>query len=220
MNNNNLITNINILRRLFPNASKEVYSKLKIDFESKMYISTKDIADKITQIIKNKAFEIQLLPSKITITDMTASVGGDVISFANNFRHVNAIEIDKKRIEYLTNNLNCYSITNVNLFNQNSLDVIFELEHDIVYMDPPWGGSNYKENKTLKLHLMYKGQKIRIEDICNDLMDKTKNKKSPSLIILKLPINYNMKYLMEKVNSEKIFIHDIKKMYIISIINK
>jgi 16S rRNA G966 N2-methylase RsmD len=217
---NDIITDHKILRKLFPNANKYIINNLLIDNESKMYISTNETANKISNIIKTKLLEYNLLSLNLTITDATAGVGGNVLSFSKYFSTVNAIELNNIRCKYLVNNINCYEYTNISIFNANCLDIIFNLEkQDVIFCDPPWGGHGYKDNKNLRLTLENNIGIYNLEDVCNKLLDVQFTKSPPKLIILKLPKNYDITYLMNTIKSNKIFIHVLKKMFIISIVN-
>jgi 16S rRNA G966 N2-methylase RsmD len=202
--------------RLFPYIEdKSKASKLKIDKESYHYISIREIAKSITSIISYHLNNMDLNINNTIITDATAGVGGNTISFGMNFKYVNAIEIDPIRSTYLQNNINIYGLTNINVMNGNCINLLKNIkEQQVVYIDPPWGGKNYKNYNKLRLSL----SNISLEQICNDLMSN-KTKCQPELIILKLPINYDIEYLYKTVNSNAIYFHDIKKMIILSIIN-
>lgn len=196
-----------IIFRLFPNIPKNG-KKIMIDADSVHYISNKEDAALITTIIKSK-----LKDNNITITDATAGVGGNTISFCSEFKHVNAIEIDNTRFEYLQNNLNVYGITNVDLFKNDCLDVLHIIDkHDVIYIDPPWGGRDYKQYDKLKLSI----SDMSIELLCVRLMDKSYMKSVPNLIVLKLPLNYNIKHF-HKIITKKTYMYTLKKMYIIII---
>lgn len=202
--------------RLFPYLDKvEDAKKLKIDHESLYYISIREQAEEITNIIKNYINKIEIDKKNIIITDATAGVGGNTISFAKSFKKVNAIEINKKRCEYLENNMKIYNLKNINIINDNCIKYINKIEQDIVYIDPPWGGRIYKNYEKLTLKL----SNMEIEDICNNLFDEKYTKHIPKMIILKLPLNYNKIYIKQKVKGY-IYIHELKKMMIMIIINK
>jgi len=94
------------LERLFPYINN--ISKLKIDDDSINYISIRDDANIITIIIQQHLNNFNLSSTNIVITDATAGVGGNTLSFANNFEYVNAIEINKLRCDYLRNNIDTY----------------------------------------------------------------------------------------------------------------
>lgn len=200
---------IKIKTRLFPyieNVNK--MKDLKIDHESICYISLREDADMITKIIKesitlkeNEKF------SDLYITDATAGVGGNTISFGKTFKYVNAIEIDKIRFKYLQNNIEVYNLNNVNVYNNDCLDILHRLYHDIIFFDPPWGGKNYKFQDNLKLKL----SDNHIEDICIDI----KNKSWTRCIVLKLPLNYDIDFLKVKLNNYDMSIHTLNKMLIV-----
>lgn len=208
---------LKLLLRLFPYIkNKNRILQLKIDNDSINYISLREIANKISEIIKFHINKFSLNNEDIYITDATAGVGGNTISFGMNYGHVTSIEINELRYNYLINNINIYNLKNIISYNDNSVSLLKYIEkQDVVFIDPPWGGKEYKNYKKLKLNL----SSVPIEDICNDLMDKNINLCVPKLILLKLPCNYDIKHLYNKVNSKSIYLHKLKKMNIISIIN-
>ena len=88
---NDIIYNKKILKKLFPQSTnKNIYKQLLIDKESKMYISTNIISNKISYIILNKLNEINIKNSNLIITDATAGVGGNTLSFSKYFSKVNS----------------------------------------------------------------------------------------------------------------------------------
>ena len=91
--------------------------------------------------------------NNLIITDATAGIGGNTISFANNFFKVNAIEINKKRFDFLKNNINVYNFNNVEIINNDYIKIMKTLKQDIVFIDPPWGGRNYKNINLLNINL-------------------------------------------------------------------
>ena len=206
----------NTLVKLFPFINnKSKIDQLKIDHDSLHYISIREVAETITSIIIIHIYNFRLDYNDIVITDATSGVGGNTISFSDKFKIVNSIEIDNQRFSYLENNINVYGLKNINLFNDNCLNVINNLYQDVVFIDPPWGGSKYKYKKKLQLHI----SKTKIESICNDLMDNTITKYPPKIILLKIPKNYDLMYLFNIIKSNKIYLYNLKKMYIIVIIN-
>ena len=113
------------------------------------------------------------------ITDATAGVGGDTLSFSSSFKYINAIE--KCHNNYRLLNLNCsrIGVTNVMLYNIDCLHIIKNLKQDIIYFDPPWGGVGYKDKKNLRLYI----SGIPIDVVINEFLD------SNVLIFFKLPFN-------------------------------
>ena len=176
----------------------------------------REVANKITSIITYHLNKIKIDVNNISITDATAGVGGNTLSFGMNFKTVNAIELDEIRYEYLVNNINIYDLKNINTYSDDCRVILPTLiNQNVVFIDPPWGGKDYKSFKKLRLNL----SSTSIEDLCNNLMDPKKNISCPELILLKLPTNYDVEFLFTSVNSNSIYLHELKKMLIIAIIN-
>lgn len=194
-----------LLSYLFkPLNDKNKMLQLKIDKNSINYITHSNIAEIISKIIKRHT-------DNNIIIDATAGVGGNVISFSEYFNKVYAVEIDKLRYNYLINNIGVYNLLNVYPINNDFMKIKNKLYYNIVFIDPPWGGSSYKKYKKLRLSL----SSIAIEDICKNLL--TIN--HISHIVLKLPCNYDIKHLYKKINKNKIYIHKLKNMIILVIYN-
>jgi 16S rRNA G966 N2-methylase RsmD len=204
--------------RLFPflnDPSKA--DQLKIDSDSISYISLRDDAENITVIIEKHLEQLGLVPKDCIITDATAGVGGNTISFAKHFKWVYAVELNYERYSYLVNNLAVYDINNFTAMNEDCLKVLDKIDnHNIVFLDPPWGGRGYKDFKALKLLL----SSTSIEMICNDLMNSVVMTHAPEIIVLKLPSNYDVRYFHKSVKSTEIYFYELEKMFIFVIINQ
>ena len=180
----------------FKNSHEITYEKLKSDIEGMYSLSHKDDADVLSKIIKERYGELKIL-------DGTAGIGGNTISFAIHFNNVIAIEKNTERFEYLKENINSLKL-DVKLINGNVLDYIKSEIFDVIFLDPPWGGPNYKFEKSLSLTLDNKP----LIDVVKDLKNNNK------IIVMKLPFNYNMNDF-SKFNYQK---HNIKN-YLIVIID-
>lgn len=244
-NTNFLLSNKHKIMRVFPKLSNvENYSNILIDEESFKYITIREISDLISKIISYHLISSNINPLKISIVDYTAGVGGNVLSFCNFYKHVFAIEIDKTRHEYLKLNAEIYKFKNVTCINGSCIDYInkkynirnldldLDLDHDlndivpnVIFIDPPWGGSSYKNTPLLRLSI----SGISIENIIKNIFEghitnklifpKTYNN---VFIVLKLPKNYDINYFydcVKKLNSEyyylQTFIYILNKMLII-----
>lgn len=201
--------------KLFPiYDNKNILTKVKIDKESVSYISSPIYAEKITNIIINHT-----KTSKINILDCTAGCGGDTISFLNKFKKVYSIEKNPIRFTYLMNNIKEYNLTkNSIIFNGNFEDIIKNIKDiDVMYIDPPWGGSSYKKQKLVKLKM----NNVFLDNIILNIIDD-KSYKQLNYIILKLPNNYDIKSLYELIKTKtKITLYNLKKMIVLVIqINK
>jgi predicted RNA methylase len=144
-----------------------------------------------------------LYGDKPIITDATANCGGNTISFnlSGGFKRVNAAEIDKAIFDMLRNNLEVYSIPLDNLWCCDYLEVHKTLQQDVVFIDCPWGGPDYIKSPSLDLFL----SGVNVTDICKVLFEN----RLVSLVVLKVPINYNSTKLYETLPTKKILIHKI-----------
>ena len=202
---------IKIKTRLFPYINDlNKMKKLKIDNESIYYISLRHDAEIITETIK-KYFPLNENESfdHLYLTDATAGVGGNTISFGKNFKYVNSIEINNTRFKYLNNNIQVYGLSNINIYNEDCLNILYRLYSDIIFFDPPWGGKDYKLQNNLKLFISNR----HIEDICLDIMLKQLTR----LIVLKLPLNYDIIYLKTILINFKVSVEELDKMIIVLI---
>ena len=100
-------------------------------------------------------------------------------------KQVHSIEMNEENFKALHNNVEVYGLTNVELHFGDSTK-IFDWDTDILYIDPPWGGKEYKQHKILDLYMSDKRLDIWLEELLL-------RKRRPSYIILKLPANYNFK---------------------------
>ena len=143
--------------------------------------------------------------SSLTITDATANVGGNAISFhLNGFGLVNVIEKDELTAKLLNNNLKAYGLTTNNVYCCDYLSIYDKLEQDVIFLDPPWGGPNYKNYPLLDLFL----GKINVADLSYQILNNNK----ASLIVLKVPVNYNFTSLQHTLKNctfciRKVFRH-------------
>jgi len=121
----------------------------------------------------------------LTITDGTANVGGNVISFANMFEKVNAVEIDRTNFKALENNILAYELQNVDVFHGDYTKMLLSLKQDVVFLDPQWGGVGYKQHKQLDLSLGGKDGSYWCRLLLKGKLTK--------LIVLKVPKNSQSK---------------------------
>ncbi len=196
--------------KLFPlfNNTDDIYTKLKIDVESVSYMTSPYYAEKITRIIEKHISSVDII-----ISDCTAGCGGDTISFLKTFKKVYSIEKNLLRFICLKKNIESYNYQNkANIYCNNFSNVVHDIiDHDVIYIDPPWGGSGYKNHKQLRLN---------IEPFICTLLNPEKTKKVPKIIVLKLPNNYDLRYLYDSVNNNKknkIFMYNLKKMFVVVI---
>ena len=219
--NDNQFILTNKIIRIFPQLkNSNNYLKLMIDDESLTYITIREIADLTSKIICHHLIKYNLNPQKVKIIDYTAGVGGNVLSFGKFFNKVYAIEINKNRYEYLKNNVDIYEYKNILCINDSSINFnnkfLVEINPNVIFIDPPWGGNNYKETESLRLNLGEVSIETLVIDIFSKLYEKiikndiltieVNNKKiyrqnifHNKFIILKLPKNYDIEYFYETI---------------------
>lgn len=164
------------MNKFFP--LNENVTKLKYDMEGLWSITLPLDADIISNIIFNNIND----NNKIII-DAMASIGGNTISFSKFFKNIISIEINEKRYNILKNNLECYNINNVLTINDNCINK-FDIDYDIIFFDPPWGGPGYKTKKKIN---------IKIDNYSlYDIIKLIHNKKKNISIYFKLPYNYDV----------------------------
>ena len=214
--NNELCKNIKRIRNAFPLTPDGMnMDKIKIDKESLSYITRRNEAIKISQIIYRHIEKCGIKPEDGYITDATAGCGGDTISFAKKFKRVTAIEINSERTEYLKSNIKTYGLHNVKVICGDCMDIIDKIKtQNVIFIDPPWGGRDYKKKSNLRLKL----SGVTIKDICIKLLQP----KICDMIVLKLPTNYDLLSLIKKLrkhNFKDIYIHNLDKMDIFVVYN-
>jgi len=179
--------NIQSKRERFPQINIHIpnYSQIRMSQTGKYSVSKLEEATITTREILK--FYNDFLSSnklnKIEITDATANAGGNTINFGLNNMQVNSIEYSYNEFERLQNNVQQYNLPNVNVFNGDSLKLIYtkKVKQDIIYFDPPWGGPSYKKYKFLGLSLDEKDITEHIEKMLDD--------NYCSLVVLKGPYN-------------------------------
>ena len=162
---------------------------------------------------KNEAFFITNLITKffgnekLSITDSTACIGGNSISFLLNeqVNHVNCVELNKLHFDILKSNIKSYKdFDKVTFINDNYLKVMNDIKQDVIFFDLPWGGVDYKKNEQIMLGLYDDNNNyIKISDIINEQKNRTK------LQVLKLPLNFDFTNFFHEINYNKIKIHKI-----------
>lgn len=167
---------------MFPEKKGVDYSKLILTPEGEYSITKRHDGQKILKYI----LDIVKTPH-LTVTDLTGNVGGDTILFALNFEHVDSIEITKENFDALKHNVREYKLKNVTLHHGDSTK-LFRWYTDILYIDAPWGGPEYKTKKKLDLYLGKERLDLFVELILQQEW-------TPKYVFLKLPRNYNFSRL-------------------------
>lgn len=202
--------------KLFPYKKGVDRNNIQMNYECMYYVTVPRDAEKIVHMITNKMGKYKS-KKDIIIVDATACIGGDTISFCHNFGKVIPIELDKIRYEQLLHNLELYGIQNAYIdgCNGSCLDIIpdIEVDIDVIYFDPPWGGKDYKMQDKLELQL----GNLDLDHVINLFFEK----KSVKLVVSKLPKNYDYEKLLPKLKEYNVFINkEIKKLDILLVERK
>ena len=131
------------------------------------------------------------------VTDATACIGGNTTFFEKEFKVVIAIEKDPEIFKILKLN----TTKSIN-YNCSYNDIKYKIQQDLVFIDPPWGGSNYKNENNVVLNL----DGINVLEIIDNIYHFTR------FVALKVPNNFDSSQLGEKFWSYKIYtINTFKK---------
>lgn len=190
---------------LFPRKEGVDYTMLKTTEEGSYSITRRRDAERIIVILRN----IFKNMSSMTITDTTACIGGDTLNFASQFSHVHSIEINEQNFEALSSNVGVYGYNNITLYHADAVNV-YNWNTNVLYIDPPWGGKDYRKHKHLDLFLSGKRLDCWLEEILS-------RKNRPQFIVLKLPANYNFTRLNFLINVDHIRPYQIRS-YVLVVI--
>jgi len=158
---------------------------LKLDEEAYYSVTDQYTADKISKDIKKQ------FPYLRKITDATACIGGNTYSFSKYFEKVQAIELDQMKYRFLCENMKTLGVANVTAYEGDLMLYVPALEQEMVFIDPPWGGPNYKDRKKIDLYL----SDLELSDVCYYL------RKYTDYISLKVPTNFNVEQFEERTCS-------------------
>lgn len=181
----------------FPDVSNVDRTKIKLTSEGIYSVSDNAGSSKLVYLIE-KYFK----SNNLTITDATGNNGSDTIAMGLKFSHINSIELDPINYSVLENNVKqVYKLSNVDLFNGDSLTYIPKLKQDVIYIDAPWGGSDYKKNSRLELFMSDKSM--------GEIFNKFKS--YAKLFIYKLPKNYDFTNFIQTTMVTKYYLYLYKK---------
>jgi hypothetical protein len=166
------------LMDIFPKRDVD-YTKLQLTEEGSYSVTRRRDGEQILNVMYSTVGTL----SDKSITDATACVGGDTINFALNFREVHSIEYSKDNFDALKNNVEVYDLKNVSLYFGDCMQ-IYNWASDILYIDPPWGGPNYRNLDNVELFLGSTRLDVWLEDTLSGPY-------RPSFVFLKVPANYN-----------------------------
>jgi hypothetical protein len=163
---------------LFPKKSGVKYSKLKMTPEGEYSITKRKDGETVMKYMKS----VLKTTRDKHITDLTGNVGGDTILFGLHFQKVDSIELNPENFEALRNNVEVFGLKNVTLHQGDSTKV-YNWKTDVLYIDAPWGGPDYKEKAELDLYL----GDTRVDEFVKEVLARENR---PDYVFLKVPRNY------------------------------
>lgn len=189
------------VEQLWKNVTPEIRPYLQYDTVSLYSVTEADIADRMSRII---CHWFGSAASNLVITDAMACVGGNTSSFGKYFAHVNAIEISQQRVQMLFNNITMLeTINKTTITCADYLQIWRMLRQDIVFLDPPWGGPDYRRSQRLDLYV----NNVNIAELAFSLISWGHDtygvpiRPAAKMVAIKAPINYNFVSLFSAARS-------------------
>jgi 16S rRNA G966 N2-methylase RsmD len=184
--------------KLFPHLTPAVREAIQMDEVSFFSVTDQTTAEKMAHIL----LQLDFISSASVITEGTACVGGNVIEFSKHFAKVHAVEKDVARFKMLENNVQVIGAQNVQCHNTDYTAMKHDLTQDIVFLDPPWGGVDYKQQDCVDLFM----SGVPLADICNNISDHAR------YIVLKVPQNFNLGAFKSAISARQVEEHRMHKM--------
>ena len=144
--------------------------------------TTKTQAEQINKIILSY-IDTNWAKKSCIITDATACIGGNSTLFCKDFYKV--ICVEKENEIYTVLKSNTRDCLNCQCYNASYNYVKFLIRQNIIFIDPPWGGNEYKNKKNIKLYL----DNVDVQKIINEMYNFT------DFVVLKVPINFDINSL-------------------------
>lgn len=139
------------------------------------------------------------------ITDLGACIGGNVWSFAKKTKYCFAIEISKLHCDIMKDNMKLLDINNITIYNKNYFDIKDDIKQDLMFLDPPWGGLDYKKNVTL--NYIYNNKIISLDELIDNYLINT-----CEFIMIKVPKNISDE-LLNKIKKSKFSYYELIDIY-------
>lgn len=167
-------------------AAKPEMSKQLLFTEDSFYSSSKVSGSRFLISVIRK----HIPSNNLIITDGTSNIGTDAINLATVYPKINAVEMSELTHYALQKNVEVIGVGNkVTPHLGSILDWLPKLEQDVVYLDAPWGGPDYKKQERLRLYLDDK----ELSDVYIEHKHRAK------LFIFKVPFNYDMEWFKSQV---------------------
>ena len=158
---------------------------VQMDKESWYSVTPEEISDYISSIIPDSLSS--------SILDGFCGCGGNIISFSKNFNKVYANDLFENKINMTKNNTKIYDCPdNIKYYNKDYFDLDLSNEKiDYIFLSPPWGGPEYKNDK---IYSLKKWMNPNVEKIIEKSLSFSRN------LIFYLPRNTDLIELANLLN--------------------
>lgn len=120
------------------------------------------------------------------IVDAFCGVGGSAIGFARTGKNVVAIDFDNTRLDMARYNASFFNVEDkIEFIHGDSTEIIPKLNPDNVFLDPPWGGTNYNQSEYFHLE-DFEPDGTCLLNLSFSITDS---------VVIRLPKNFNFKEL-------------------------
>ena len=177
---------------LFSGLEPSVRHDIQLDSVAEYSVTDSVTADTLTALL------LAFIPADSTVTDACACVGGNTLSFARHFAHVQSCEFDRTRFDMLNHNLALLSSAStatpsvsVSTILASYLDVLPIWRQQAVFVDPPFG-SDFELHSLVHPTLaeLGMGQLVRA------LFQQSRPSQA---VLLKLPRNVDWRRIMREL---------------------
>lgn len=118
-----------------------------------------------------------------TIVDGFGCVGGNAIAFAKYCKKVYLIELDKNRLEMAKNNARIYEVQDkIEFIHGDFFKEAPKIKAEVIYLDPHWGGPDYKNLQHFKLE-NFSPNGTNVLELAFKYFSK---------VILRIPVNFDL----------------------------
>jgi 16S rRNA G966 N2-methylase RsmD len=169
-----LLKFIDINKIYLPNILNVNFKKLRLTPSALYSVTYPKEAIKIAKIIYDIVGDVKII-------DACANVGGNTFGFAQMFKKVVSIELEKYNYKALKKNIKAYGFTNIKTKNIDCLEYIKNHNYNVIFFDPPWGGNLIYMKNSVNIML----SNIDINTIIENLLKKNK------IVFLKVPLNFH-----------------------------
>jgi predicted RNA methylase len=184
---------------MFPNSvliHPSLHKRYLSDLYSDLYTTEHALFEypKPHQLIQELTFLIENLRERPKITfDLFCGSGIDLLGLASISDNITGVDVEEHSVALARINSKRFAeISNITIICDNALEVIEKIEviPNLIYLDFPWGGIDYKKIRDIPL---YVGEK-ELAEFCDELMIKYPT----SRLFVKFPKNYQF-YRVEHI---------------------